>query len=403
MLRDTRLLVDLDAIAHNIGRLVAFLDATAPAGTRRPRLACVLKADAYGLGARRVAGLLVESGIDLLAVACLTEAVELRRRFGETDIFVMGHVPTAQFGAVVENRIIATVFDESQAAALSEAARDSGTRARIHIKVDSGMNRLGIKTGPGAAAQVARIASFPGLAVEGIFTHLALENETSDRLQFSRFTSLLDEAETLGCAVGSRHVCDSIGLARYPEFRLDLVRPGAILFGVPPQNSPLLEGWDFRLPLSFRSRITRLRRLVAGEGVGYDCTWKAPEGGALVATVCAGYGDGYPRSLSNLGEVLVRGSKAPVIGLVCMDQLNLDLSSIPGAAEGDEVVLFGSAGDGGLDSGIPLLETSRKAATNRNELLASISRRVPRVYRRAGASAGHVDYVLGEETYGDRI
>ena len=168
-------------------------------------------------------------------------------------------------------------------------------------------------------------------------------------------------------------------------------------------KAPLLEGRGFRLPLSFRSRITRLRRLEPGEGVGYDYSWKAPAGGALLATVPAGYADGYPRCLSNSGEVLVGGKRAPVVGLVCMDQLTIDASSVPEASEGDEVILFGAGDDGGIDSGIPLLETSKRASTNRNELLVSISRRVPRVYHRSHRPAGHVDYLLGEETYGEGI
>lgn len=402
MLRDTRLLVDLDLIAHNLRELRALLDSAPPRGGKGPRIAAVLKADAYGLGARRVASLLAGEGVDLFAVACLSEAIEIRRALPDIDILVMGHSPSDQFPALVRNDIIATIFDEAQARALSRATLDAGRRARVHVKIDSGMNRLGIKTGPDALRILLAVAGEPGLDVEGIFTHLALDNEESDRLQFSRFMELVDGAQARGLRFRYRHVCDSIGLARYPEFRLDLVRPGAILWGVVPNRAPLLDGRDFRLPLSFRSRITRLRPLEAGEGVGYDFSWKAPAGGALLATLPAGYADGYPRNLSNVGEVLIRGTRAPVVGLVCMDQLTVDASAVPGVAEGDEVLLFGAGEGGGIDSGIPLLETSKLASTNRNDLIASISRRVPRVYRRYGRDAGHVDYVLGEETLHDQ-
>ncbi|HUX41610.1 MAG TPA: alanine racemase [Rectinemataceae bacterium] len=402
MLRDTRLLVDLDLIAHNLRELRALLDSGPPIGGKAPRIAAVLKADAYGLGATRVASLLADEGVDLLAVACLSEAIEIRRVLRDMDILVMGHSPSDQFPELVRHNIIATIFDETQARALSRAALAIGRRARVHAKIDSGMNRLGIKTGSDALGILLAIAGEPGLDVEGIFTHLALDNEDSDRLQFSRFMELVDGAQARGLRFRYRHVCDSIGLARYPEFRLDLVRPGAILWGIVPNRAPLLDGRDFRLPLSFRSRISRLRTLDAGEGVGYDFSWKAPRGGALLATVPAGYADGYPRNLSNVGEVLIRGRRAPVVGLVCMDQLTVDASSVPGVAEGDEVLLFGAGEGGGIDSGIPLLETSKLASTNRNDLIASISRRVPRVYRRDGRGAGHVDYVLGEETLHDQ-
>ncbi len=314
----------------------------------------------------------------------------------------MGHTPSHQYGEVVKHRVICTIFDEVQADALSKLALGAGMKARVHIKIDSGMNRLGIKTGKGAIETLERIASKPGLDVEGIFSHLALKDEVTDRLQFSRFMALVDEAGARGIRFRHRHVCDSIGLARYPEFRLDLVRPGAILYGVVPMKAPLLAGREFRLPFSFRSRITRLRRLDAGEGVGYDHSWQAPSGGALLATVPAGYADGYPRCLSNAGEVLLRGRRAPVVGLVCMDQLTVDASAIPDAVEGDEVLLFGSGADAGIDSGIPLLETATRASTNRNELIASISRRVPRVYHRSGRPAGHADYILAEESHDER-
>ena len=402
MLRDTRLLVDLDLISHNLRELRAFLDETAAKGSRAPRIAAVLKADAYGLGAKRVARLLAEEGVELLAVACLSEAIEIRRVIPDIDILVMGHCPSGQFPDLVKNNIIATIFDANQARALSRAAIEAGTRARAHVKIDSGMNRLGIKTGPDALGILLAIAAEPGIDIDGIFTHLALDDEGSDRLQFSRFMGLVAEAEARGLRFRCRHVCDSIGLARYPEFHLDLVRPGAMLWGVVPNRAPLLDGRDFRLPLSFRSRISRLRSIEGGEGVGYDFSWKAPAEGALLATVPAGYADGYPRNLSNVGEVLIRGRRAPVVGLVCMDQLTVDASRVPGVSEGDEVLLFGAGEGGGIDSGIPLLETSRLASTNRNDLIASISRRVPRVYRRDGLDAGHVDYVLGEETLHDQ-
>ena len=401
VLRDTRLLVDLDLISHNLQELRAFLDETAPKGAMGPRIAAVLKADAYGLGAGRVALHLAARGVDLFAVACLSEAIELRRLLPDADILVMGHSPTGQFPELVENRIIATIFDERQAEALSRSALEAGTRARVHVKIDSGMNRLGIKTGPEALGTMLSIAGQSGLEVEGIFTHLALDSSDSDRLQVARFMALVAAAEIRGLRFRYRHVCDSIGLARYPEFHLDLVRPGAILWGVAPGKAPLLADRDFRLALSFRTRVSRLRAVGPGEGVGYDFTWKAPPEGALVATLPAGYADGYPRNLSNVGEVLIRGVRAPVVGLVCMDQLTVDASAVPGVAEGDEAILFGSDESGRIDSGIPLLEAASWASTNRNELIASISRRVPRVYRREGRDAGHVDYVLREDTIHD--
>lgn len=396
MLRSTRLEVDLDLVAHNFTELKRFLSETAPAGSSPPRIATVLKADAYGLGAIRVAETLLAAGAELLAVACLPEALELRRTFPDADILVMGHTPNEYLERAARKRVVTTLFEYEQAKVLSDAAKQLGIRARVHLKVDTGLNRLGLKPGSESVELVERMALLPGIVLEGAFSHLALDSAESDRRQFELFSAFLAELEARGVEFAYRHVCDSIGLARYPEYRLDLVRPGALLYGVPPMRAPLLDPYDLRLPLAFKTRISRVRRLGAGEGVGYDFSWRAPENGALLATLPVGYADGYRRCLSNKAEVLLRGRRVPVVGLVMMDQLTVDCSSVPEAREGDEVLLWGAGPGGGIDSGLPLLEVARWADTNRNELIASIGRRVPRVYTRGGRSAGEVDYLLGE-------
>jgi len=409
MLRHTRYDVDLDAVAHNFRRVKAMLSES-PAGTALPKAAVpkaavVLKADAYGLGAVPVARVLLREGADLLAVACLPEALQLRRAFPEAPIMIMGHTPTEYLPEAVEARVALTLFDLAQAEAASEAAKRSGGTAHIHVKVDSGMNRLGLKpgdfepgTGPGsAAALLARMAELPSLALDGVFTHLALCDEASDRAQFALFERLLSEAAALGVDPGQRHVCDSIGLMRYPEFRLDLVRAGAVMYGVTPLNTPLTATAGMRTPFRFSTRIARLRRLAEGEGVGYDYTYRAPAGGALIATLPVGYADGYKRCLSGVGSVVVRGRRAPVVGLVCMDQCTVDASAVPGVAEGDEVLLLGGdpAGPGGPSAAVPVLEMADWAKTNRNDVICSIGRRVPRVYSEGGRVVEEIDHVLG--------
>ena len=285
MLRDTRYDIDLDAVAHNFRQVLRMI---APAEDRpdgrAPKAAVVLKADAYGLGAVPVARVLLREGADMLAVACLPEALQLRRAFPDAPILVMGHTPAEYAAEAVRNRITCTVFDTEQAEALSAAARALKTVAVAHVKVDTGMNRLGLKPGlfvPGvgegsAAAMLAGMAALPGLRLEGIFTHLALNDEASDAAQFSMFMRLLEEAESLGVRFAVRHVCDSIGLMRYPEYRLDMVRAGAVMYGVTPMNTPLTGSADIRTPFRFSTRISRLRPMAAGEGVGYDYTWRAP-------------------------------------------------------------------------------------------------------------------------------
>ncbi len=395
MLRHTRYDVDLDAIAHNFRQVRRMIGRNEPSSVPEPATAVVLKADAYGLGAVPVARVLLREGSDMLAVACLPEAVQLRRAFPDARVLVMGHTPDEYFPDAVRERVTCTLFDYDQAAALSAAAARAGVAAVAHVKVDTGMNRLGLKpelfapgTGKGSAAELlARMAALPSLRLEGIFTHLALNDEASDAAQFALFMRLLDEAAALGVRFAIRHVCDSIGLMRYPEYRLDMVRPGAVMYGVTPLDTPLTASADMRTPFRFSTRVSRLRPLAAGEGVGYDYTYRAPPGGALIATLPVGYADGYKRCLSNVASVLVRGRRAPVVGLVCMDQCTVDVSGVPGVAEGDEAVLLGD--------GIPVLEMAEWAGTNRNDVICSIGRRVPRVYSEGGRVVAESDYVLG--------
>lgn len=394
--RSTRLEVDLDALGRNVRDLRAFIDETSSAADAaarsRPALCAVLKADAYGLGALRAAREFADNGADMLAVACLQEALEIRRGFGGVPprpILVMGHTPDEGLEEAAGADIRATIFDLRQAVLLSRAAAASRRTARVHVKIDSGMNRLGIKPDEGTPALLAAMAALPGLEIEGIFTHLALLDAESDRRQFELCMGVVGAAEGLGLRFAYRHVCDSIGLARYPAYRLDLVRAGAILYGARPSGAPLAADLEIRVPFAFRTRVSRLRHIGPGEGVGYDHTWRAPAGGADIATLPVGYVDGYRRCLSNRGEVVLRGKRAPVVGLVCMDQLVVDATGIEGAREGDEVLLFGRSGQDELG----LLEVAAWAGTNRNEVLASIGRRVPRVYHRSGAPAGVVDYL----------
>lgn len=403
MLRHTRYDVDLDAVAHNFRQVRAMLGAPGLARKAAPKAAVVLKADAYGLGAVPVARVLLREGADMLAVACLPEALQLRRAFPDAPVLVMGHTPSEYFPESVSFRIICTIFDYDQAAALSAAARAAGTKATAHIKVDTGMNRLGLKPGdfePGtgassAAGLLARMKALPGLELEGIFTHLALNNAASDAAQFAMFMKLIGEAASLGVDFPFRHVCDSIGLMRYPEYRLDLVRAGAVMYGVTPMNTPLSASADIRTPFRFSTRISRLRRLEAGEGVGYDYTFRAPAGGTLIATLPVGYADGFKRDLSNVGSVLVRGVRAPVVGLVCMDQCTVDVGAVPGVSEGDEVVLLGGDSKSRPGEGIPVLEMASWAGTNRNDVLCSIGRRVSRVYTEGGQVVAETDFVSG--------
>lgn len=377
--------VDLDALRHNVAEARRIL---------RPgvKIAAVLKADAYGLGAETAAKTLLSCGVEMLAVACLSEGLFLKKRFPEAAVLVMGYTADECLSVAVKHGVTVTLFSAAQAALLSRAAAAQNRRAKFHLKIDTGFNRLGLKPGPETDAEIRKICSFPMLDTEGIFSHLSLDSREQDEKQFALFMETVARAEAAGIRFPLRHICDSIGMVRYPAFQLDLVRPGAFLYGMTSDSNI---GAPVRLlcPLTLKTRLARVARLRKGEAVGYDRAFVAGRD-CLVGTLCAGYADGYPRSLSGKGEVLLRGKRAPVVGLVCMDQCMVDLTDIPEAAVGDEAVLLGGNGAGA----VPVKDAARAAGTNKNELLCRVGGRVPRIYRSGGKTVGVRDFCGSERS-----
>lgn len=378
--RPTCYRIDLDIIEQNVRDMRAIIGPNVA-------LAAVLKADAYGHGALAIAGTILNAGADLLAVATLSEALELRRAYAGAPILVMGWTPPAFARAAVERRIMPTLYDAGAATVFSDAALSAGVKLPVHLKLDTGMNRLGIKAYEKPEKVIAAIAAMPGLEIAGTFTHLALRNRASDLAQVARYRETLDACAARGIPTGISHVCDSIGALRYPEFRMDMVRVGAVFFGARPlRMGPKYDAYPFPAPAALVTRIARIRSLAEGEMVSYDDSWKAPAGGTRIATLPAGYADGYPRRFGNKAQVLINGRRAPVVGLVCMDQAMVDLGDIE-AEEGDEAILLGA--------GIGLGEAADWGSTNRNEILCGIGRRVPRLYVRRGGAAAFDDRLSG--------
>jgi alanine racemase len=380
-LRDTWAEINLDTIVSNFNAVKRAI----PPNTK---IAAVVKANAYGNGSVKVAGVLIESGADILAVACLAEALEIRRVFEQVPILILGYTADEYLYTAVENGITLTIFSVDQAEIISRIASEMKTTAKVHIKIDTGLNRFGIKAGINTVNIVLGIAGFKNIEIEGIFTHLALIDEQSDKNQFDLFGKVIKELEERGVNIPIKHVCDSIGMLIYPEFLLDMVRPGAFLYGVrtaeigdPPVKNTL--------SMTFKTKIAQIKEIQKGEAVGYDRSF-TPEKNCLVGTLPVGYADGLMRGLSNKGEVSIRGKRARMIGKIFMDECMVDLSEIPEAQVGDEVVLFGRSG---CDF-IPIDEVADKAGTNRNEIISVISRRVPRVYLKDGQVVDVVDYVL---------
>ncbi|GFN22040.1 alanine racemase [Thermanaeromonas sp. C210] len=362
--------IDLRAIAHNTRQLKNLL---AP----RTELMAVVKANAYGHGAVPVARTALANGASWLGVATVDEAVELRRAGVGAPILILGYLSLEDAPIIVKEDISQTVFNLEQARALSRAASAAGRTAKIHLKIDTGMGRLGVF--PEEALEVARaICGLPGVVLEGIFTHFANADaldKTYTWQQLKTFERILQELERAGINIPWKHAANSGAILDLPATHFNLVRAGISLYGHYPSEEVDRGRLELQPAMAFKTRVILVKEVPPGSYISYGCTYCAPRP-TRVATLPVGYADGFSRLLSNRGEVLVRGRRAPVIGRVCMDYCMIDVTAIPGVQVGDEVVLFGRQGEAVL----PAEEVAGRLGTVNYEVLCMVSHRVPRVY-----------------------
>jgi alanine racemase len=362
--------IDLAAVRHSVRAVKQFL------GPRR-HLWAVVKANAYGHGAVPTATAALEAGADGLAVSCLNEAAELRMDAGvRAPLLVLAPGEPRAAAWMVRLDIILTATDRAMVEELSRAADRLKKSARVHLKVDTGMGRLGVR--PENAADFARfMADHPGIRLEGIFSHLAAaesDDPAYTRLQHERFMKAMEEVAATGAPLGMRHLANSAAALRFPEMLFDGVRTGLLMYGIEP-DSPELAALDLRPAMSWRTRLSFLHRLPAGCPISYGCTY-VTERESLVGVLPLGYADGYPRRASNCAHVLLRGQPCRVIGAVCMDHMMIDATDAEGAQVGDEVILLGRQGK----SAITANRLAEWAGTVVHEVTTAIGRRVKRVY-----------------------
>ncbi len=349
--------VDTGAIVNNLRAVQRRMNEDA-------RLIAVLKADAYGLGLVPMARLLWANGVRCFAVACLDEAFLLRDALSEAWILCLGESLPGALETAIEMEIRLTVGSELVMDAVSQAAMAVNKPAYVHFKVDTGLHRIGFY--PGESAAIERCAHMPGIVAEGLYTHLALHNRESDEAQHAAFASM---CSALDIRFSMVHMLDSIGLARYPQWQYNAVRVGALLYGNYPNRFDHPE--EIKPTVRFCARVTRVFRVSAGSYVGYDDSHPVQRDSVL-ASISAGYADGYPRVMSGKGEVIIRGGRAKIVGLICMDQMVADVTDIDGVRQGDVVTLLGGE--------MPLREYAAAGCLNRNECTAIIGKRVPRIY-----------------------
>ena len=374
-LRSTRAEINLDNLKYNIGVLREEL------GPDVEPMA-IIKADCYGHGAVIMMEYMLKYGLRYFGVASLNEALELRRFHKDGEILVLGLSPDSILHYGVENDIVQTICSLHQAEVLSTL----GKPAKVQIKVDTGMHRLGFSPTEENMDVVAQIAKLPNIVIRGIFSHLALETHDDDYRQWEKFQRFIDGCEMRGVTFPLKSLDDGIGSIRYPEMRYNMVRPGSFFYGFNPHISTL------RPLMELKSEIVHLQMLPAGEGLGYGLD-DAADHDRIIATLPFGYVDGAPRALSHYqGWCLVKGIKCPFVGLLCMDQAMIDVSEVPDAAIGDEVLVFGNE-EGAM--------TYPKGASitnfNRNGLQAALPRRVPKVYYENGKEVAYRDYLFDKE------
>ena len=362
--------IDLSNLEHNYRALRAML----PQGCR---FLGVVKADAYGHGAVQVAQRLETLGAEYLAVACLDEALELRQAGITTPILILGYTPVERADSLLEGGITQTVYDVDMAKALSDAAMAAGKTLKIHVKADTGMSRLGWLCGgedqSAAVEAIAQVCALPGLEAEGIYTHFANADGDEDytMLQFTRFLDLMEALKDRGITFAIRHCAASAAALKFPYTHLDMVRPGIALYGhYPDPSCEGLDGPGLRPVMTLKTRVASVKTVPAGTPVSYGCTHVLDRETKLAA-LTIGYADGLPRLCSDRLEVLVKGSRAPIVGRICMDMCMADVTGLD-VAPGDEVEVFGEH--------LPIEDVATLAGTIQYELLCAVSPRVHRAY-----------------------
>lgn len=377
--------VDLKAIAHNVCELRRITNSNS-------RLLAVVKANGYGHGSVEVARCALDNSAEMLGVARIHEAILLRNEGIDAPILVLGHTPTFCYEDILNYDIIQTLFSRQAAESLSSFAVSHKKKVKVHVKIDTGMGRLGILVGRSgeyknwngrqdyAMKEVESIIRLPGLEPEGIFTHFSMADnldKSFSRRQFEIFMEFINSLKGKGIEFGVKHAANSAGIIDMPETHLDMVRAGIAMYGLYPSEEVKKEKASLIPAMTVKSMIVHLKDVPAGFKVSYGATYETKKP-TTIATVPVGYADGYNRLLSSRGYMLVCGEKTPIVGRICMDLTMLDVGNIGGVKQGDEVVILGKQ----KDSEIKADEIASLLGTINYEVVSSLTERVKRVYIR---------------------
>lgn len=377
--------VDLDAIAYNMEQMKQRIGEGA-------QIIAVIKMDGYGHGAVPIAEMFEENNyIWGYATASLEEAIALRKEGIKKPILVLGCIFPEQYEEMILNDIRATVYMKETAEGISKAAAALGRKVRIHIKVDTGMGRLGFLPDTDSVKAIREISSLPNIELEGMFTHFAKADETDKSYtykQHEKFVWMKDALEAEGADITYYHCDNSAGIIDFPDMKHNLVRAGISTYGMYPSDEVSQKAVDLKPALELISHVTFVKEVEAGTSISYGGTFTAPKR-MKVATIPVGYGDGYSRGLSNKADVLIRGRRARILGRVCMDQFMVDVTNIPDVRFMDQAVLIGFDGE----EHIPVEELSGLCGRFNYEFVCCLGKRIPRVYIQKGKIVKQVEYL----------
>ena len=363
--------IDLNLIENNIREIKKSVP--------NKEVIAVIKADAYGHGAIDIAPVLLKNGADKLAVAVITEALQLRNNNVKAPILILGYTPVSFIKDIVEKNIQQTVYSYEYAKELSSAAAELNAKVDIHIALDTGMGRIGFLLNDDSIRDIENINRLENINITGVFTHFSSADEEDKgytKYQIEEFNKFTKELEARGINLGCKHASNSAGILDLKEAHLDAVRPGIILYGYYPSNEVIKEKIRIKPSLTLKSQIVHVKELPEGKYISYGRKFKT-ERKSIIATLPIGYADGYSRALYNKAKVIINGKLVPVVGRICMDQCMIDVTDIGEVNVGDEVILLGEDNNTvfNADTIAELLDTINY------EVLCTIGRRVPRVYK----------------------
>ncbi|ACS81355.1 alanine racemase [Maridesulfovibrio salexigens] len=367
--------VDLSAISHNFSEVQRLVN-------KQSKIMAVVKADAYGHGLTKVADCLNKAGADYFAVARLDEAVALRNHGIEKPILILGYTPPEAATELLKHKVIQTVFSSEYAKDLNEKLNQTNKTLKVHIKIDTGMGRLGLvdEFNDGAVLEsISTINRLPNLETEGVYTHFAASDEadkTSALEQLKQFKNILAGIERRGISIPLKHAANSAAIIDLPESYFDMVRPGIMLYGLYPSNGVHQQNAELRPAMQIKARIAQTKEVPAGFRISYGHTYTTPNATKL-ATIPLGYADGYRRQLSSAGKVLVHGQHASIVGRVCMDQSVIDVGKIENVEAGDEVVIIGRQ----EQAEISAERMACELGTINYEIVSTLMARVPRIFK----------------------